>query len=556
MTVYPPLRAMPRFIALAMIALGLTACQGSDRSSSSTGQTGGTVVFAIPTNIETLLPPAQVNITTAQILDMVFDYLADVGDSLNMLGDHGFTPRLADKWTWAPDSLSIAFHIDPRAKWHDGVSVRAADVQFTYKAYTDPAMGSGIATNVARIDSVSTPDSLTATFWFKRRYPTQFFDAATQMRIIPAHVLAPIPVASMRASDAASHPIGSGKFRFVRWTPNQSVELVADTANYRGRPFLDRLVWDIAPDYQSALVKLYTGEADMYEVIHPDDVPEVAKHTGLRMVVYPQPSYGFLGFNMKKPVFAELGVRRAIAMSLDRVSMVRNVLDTLGLVAKGPFSRLNHISDTTVAQVPYDTAAADRLLDSLGWKRGKDGMRARGGQKLAFQVLAPSSSKYRVRMASLIQDQLQRVGIAATPSVVEMSVTVSQIHGHNFDTYLGSWVSDLSPNDPKQTWTTGAEKDGINYFSYSDPKFDAAIDSGLVDLDPAGAKAHFSHAYQIMVADAPGVWLYEPQLVAAVSARIHTAPFRPDGWWIRLPQWYIPAGERTARDRVGLAAAR
>jgi peptide/nickel transport system substrate-binding protein len=556
MTVYPPLRAMPRLVALAMIGLGLTACQGGDRSSSSTGQTGGTVVLAIPTNIETLLPPAQVNITTAQILDMVFDYLADVGDSLNMLGDHGFTPRLADSWTWAPDSLSIAFHINPRAKWHDGVPVRAADVQFTYKVYTDPAMGSGLATNVARIDSVSTPDSLTATFWFKQRYSTQFFDAATQLRILPAHVLSRIPVASMRASDAASHPIGSGKFRFVRWTPNQSVELVADTANYRGRPLLDRLVWDIAPDYQSALVKLYTGEADMYEVIHPDDVPEVAKHTGLRMVVYPQPSYGFLGFNMKKPMFAELGVRRAIAMSLDRVSMVRNVLDTLGLVAKGPFSRLNHISDTTVAQVPYDTAAADRLLDSLGWKRGKDGMRARGGQKLAFQVLAPSSSKYRVRMASLIQDQLQRVGIAATPSVVEMSVTVSQIHGHNFDTYLGSWVSDLSPNDPKQTWTTGAEKDGINYFSYSDPKFDAAIDSGLVDLNPAGAKAHFSHAYQIMVADAPGVWLYEPQLVAAVSARIHTAPFRRDGWWIRLPQWYIPAGERTARDRVGLAAAR
>jgi peptide/nickel transport system substrate-binding protein len=547
---------MPRLIALAMIALGLTACQGSDRSASSAGQTGGTVVFAIPTNIETLLPPAQVNITTAQILDLVYDYLADVGDSLNMLGDHGFKPRLADKWTWAPDSLSIAYHIDPRAKWHDGAPVRAADVKFTFKVYTDPAMGSGIATNVARIDSVSTPDSLTATFWFKQRYPTQFFDAATQMRILPAHVLASIPVASMRASDAASHPIGSGKFRFVRWTPNQSVELVADTANYRGRPLLDRLVWDIAPDYQSALVKLYTGEADMYEVIHPDDVPEVAKHTGLRTIVYPQPAYGFLGFNMKRPVFADAGVRRAIALSLDRTSMVKNVLDSLGLVAKGPFSRLNRISDTTVAQIPYDTVAADRLLDSLGWKRGTDGMRARGGKKLAFQVLAPSSSKYRVRMASLIQDQLLRVGIAATPSVVEMSVTLSQIHGHNFDTYLGSWISDLSPNDPKQTWTTGAQKDGINYFGYSDPKFDAAIDSGLLDLDPARSKAHFSHAYQIIVADAPGVWLYEPQLVAAVSSRIHTAPFRPDGWWIRLPEWYIPAGERTARDRVGLAAAR
>src|SRR5215471_21712625 len=141
MTLYARLCAMPRLIAptaFAMIALGLTACQAGDRSASSAGQTGGTVVLAIPTNIETLLPPAQVNITTAQILDLVFDYLADVGDSLNMLGDHGFTPRLSDRWTWSRDSLSIAYHLDPRAKWHDGVPVRAADVKFTYKLYTDP----------------------------------------------------------------------------------------------------------------------------------------------------------------------------------------------------------------------------------------------------------------------------------------------------------------------------------------------------------------------------------------------------------------------------------
>src|SRR5690348_6135407 len=151
MTAVPPLRAMTRFIAptaFAMIALGLTACQGGDSSASSAGQTGGTVVFAIPTNIETLLPPAQVNLTTAQILDLVYDYLADAGDRPTMLGDHGFTPRLADRWTWAPDSLSIAYHVDPRAKWHDGVPVRAADVKFTFKLYTDPAMGSGIASNL------------------------------------------------------------------------------------------------------------------------------------------------------------------------------------------------------------------------------------------------------------------------------------------------------------------------------------------------------------------------------------------------------------------------
>jgi peptide/nickel transport system substrate-binding protein len=548
---------MPRLIALAMIALGLTACQsGGDASPSSNSQTGGTVVFAIPTNIETLLPPAQISTPAAQVLDLVFDYLADVGDSLNMLGDHGFKPRLADTWKWAPDSLSIAFHVNPRAKWHDGVPVRANDVRFTWKTYTDPAMAATIASNLAGIDSVSVADSATAVFWFKRRYPTQFFDAVQNLRILPAHVMASIPVGQLRASDVASHPIGSGQFRFVKWTPNASVEIIADTGNYRGRPLLDRLVWDIAPDYQAALVKLYTGEADMYEVVHPDDIPEILKHAGLRTILYPQPAYAFLGFNLKHAPFNDMQVRRAIAMALDRQSMVKNVVDSLGVVAKGPFSRLNRMSDTTVEQIPYDTVAANHILDSLGWRRGPDGVRARGGHKLAFQIIVPSSSKYRVRMASLIQDQLQKVGITATPLTMEMSVSLSRVHAHDFDATLQSWVSDLSPNDPKQTWTTGAEKDGLNFFSYSDPAFDAQIDSGLVDLNPASARAHYSRAYHIIAADAPGVWLYEPELVAVVNSRIHTAPFRPDGWWNQLPHWYIPAGERTARDRVGLASAR
>jgi peptide/nickel transport system substrate-binding protein len=551
------LRAMPRLIAFAMIALGLSACQGAgDHAASSAGQTGGTVVITIPTNIETLLPPAAIGQETATILDLVFDYLADLGDSLNMIGDRGFVPRLADRWAWASDSLSIAFHINPNARWHDGVPARSADVRYSFRTYTDPAMGAPIASNLRNIDSVSTPDSLTAVFWFKRRYSTEFYDAVQNMRILPAHLMASIPVASLRASPIASHPIGTGQFRFVRSTPNASLELIADTGNYRGRPLLDRLVWDIAPDYQAALVKLYTGEADMYEIIHPEDLPEIAKHPELRTIVYPSRAYGFLGFNLRRAPFTDPGVRRAIAMSLDRESMVKNVLDTLGLVARGPFSRTSRFSDTTVEQIPYDTAAANKLFDSLGWKRGADGIRAKGGHRLAFQVMTPSSSKYRMLMSALVQDQLQRVGIAATPLVLEQSVTLSRVAARDFDVMLGSWVSDLTPNEPNQTWTTEAETDGLNYFSYSNPKFDAQVDSALLDMNPAGAKAHFDRGWRIMVADVPGVWLYEPRLIAAVSARIHTLPFRDDAWWYRLPRWYIPAGERTARDRVGLAAAR
>ncbi len=546
-----------RLVTTALLAIGamVSACRDADRALTGSGKIGGTIVFTTPANPESLLPPAIVGQQASPIVEMLFDYLADPDDSMHVVGDHGFTPRLADHWTWAPDSLSIAFHVDPRARWHDGVPVRSADVAYTYHLYRSPGMGSTVAASFAQMDSVSTPDSLTAVFWFKRRYPLQFYDAANSLRICPAHLLAKTPVADLRASEFARHPIGTGRYRFVRWLPNELIEIVADTANYRGRPNIDRLVWDIAPTYQASLVKLYSGEADMLEIVHPDDAADVTKH-GLRTVVYPQPAYGFLGFNLRRPIFADRGVRLALAMALDRQSMVRNVLDTLGYVGRGPFSRLDLIGDSTIAQIPYDTARAGRLLDSLGWRRGPSGIRTRGGRTLAFEVLVPSSSKFRMRMADLIQDQLQRIGVSASPRTFEQSVVLGRIAAHDFDATIQTWISDLTPNAPNESWSTEAQTNGINYFGYSNPIADAAIDSGVVEMDPGRAAAHFHHAFAVIAADVPAVWLYEPRTVAAINGRIHTAAFRPDGWWIRLADWYIPAGERTARDRVGLAAAR
>jgi ABC-type transport system substrate-binding protein len=82
--------------------------------------TGGTVVVATGADAETLFPPLAVGLTARQVTDLLFEPLAELGDELNTVGDAGFRPRLARAWTWAPDSLSIAFHLDPRAHWHDG----------------------------------------------------------------------------------------------------------------------------------------------------------------------------------------------------------------------------------------------------------------------------------------------------------------------------------------------------------------------------------------------------------------------------------------------------
>jgi peptide/nickel transport system substrate-binding protein len=176
-----PATGRSRVVPFAAALLLLAACKGADRAAAAAG--AGTVIIAATSEPTTLFPPRVTNSQESAVVASVFDRLAEIGPALNAAGDAGFTPRLAKAWTWAPDSLSIAFAIDPRAKWHDGVSVRAEDVRYSFHVYTAPAVASAASSLLSNIDSVSVRDSLSAVFWFKRRTPQQFMDATYSLFI-------------------------------------------------------------------------------------------------------------------------------------------------------------------------------------------------------------------------------------------------------------------------------------------------------------------------------------------------------------------------------------
>ena len=169
----------------------------------------------------TLFPPLIGTTQGKQISEQIYDYLADVGPEMNTRGEEGFRPELTDGWRWSADSLSLAFHLNPRARWHDGKAVTARDVQFTFALNKNPVLGGAFLSELTNIDSVTARDSLTAVFWFHKRLPTQFLDAAAQLLILPAHQLERIEVARLRESPPP--PIGTGRFRFRRWDKGLSL---------------------------------------------------------------------------------------------------------------------------------------------------------------------------------------------------------------------------------------------------------------------------------------------------------------------------------------------
>jgi peptide/nickel transport system substrate-binding protein len=541
-----------------LLVLCVTACSGHSDDASVT-QPGGTLVISTTGDPGTLFPPLIRTTQGKQISEQIYDYLADVGPEMNTRGEKGFRPQLTDGWRWSPDSLSLAFHINPRARWHDGKPVSAHDVEFTFALNKDPALGGFFLSELANIDSVTVSDSLTAVFWFHQRLPTQFLDAAAQLLILPAHQLERIQVTRLRESPPP--PIGTGRFRLRRWDKGASVEIIADSSNYRGRAKLDRVIWSISPDFTTAVTRLFSGAADLSDILRAENLPELRRHPSIRAIILPSTDYIFLQFNLRDPahtarphpLFGDRALRRAIAMSIDRDALVKSVLDSLGLVAVGPTVRAFPTTDPGIAQLKFDSVRGRAILDSLGWSgRDADGVRMRNGRELAFKLLVPISSMNRIRMAVLLQAQLRSVGIRVDIEQMDYAAFVARQQGRSFEAALGTWHLGASLDGTKQAWTTsGMGKDGLNFGHYENPTFDAQLDSALLS-DPEHAKERFTLAYGTINQDAPAVWLYEPRTVIGLHRRIRTGWMRADAWWADLGDWHIPSVERLPRDRLRL----
>lgn len=528
-------------LAGALIVLG---CRGDSAATAR----GDALVISTAGDADYLFPPLITSTTGAVIADQLFESLGDLGDSLNVIGDRGFLPRLADRWVWGADSLSIAFHLNPKALWHDGAHVRARDVRFTYQLYMNAALGSPQASSLSSIDSVTVRDSATAIFWFSSRSPEQFYVAAAHMLILPEHVYGRIAANALASSAVVRTPVGSGPFIFSRWIHGSTIEIIANAKHYAHPPLLKRVVWVISPEFQAAATRFLAGEADLFEAVRTDMLPTIARSPDLSVVELPSFKYGFLAFNLRdpngqafaNPVFGSAAVRRALTMAVDRASLVSNVFDGSALPALGPMMRAMPTTDTTVAQIPFDTIAARRLLDSLGWRVGASGVRERAGRKLAFSILVPSSSRDRKAVALVLQAQFRRVNIDVSIHTVEINTMLQDLSAHRFDTALETWVMSPDPASVLQSWSSAsARHEGSNYGGYANPVFDGEMATAMHAASLAAARPRYSRAYETIIRDAPAIWLFEPRNLIGVNRRVHHPRLRADAWWAKIYRWNV-----------------
>lgn len=532
--------------ALALLLVAGAPPQGASDHGAIVIIVGGEPATPIPT-----LLGAKAN---NDVSDLLFLRLARPSAALTLTDEKSYEPQLARSWT-RRDSLTIAFDLDPRAKWSDGIPVTANDIVWSFQRERDPAVDPARALLLRYLATVTAETPQRVVLTFRRAYAEQFFDAVFHVQPLPAHLVDTIPPARFAGSAFVQHPVGNGPYRWVRREPGRQLELAANPDFFLGAPKLDRVVFVLARDPDAQMNLLLDGTGDVLEALPPvSGPPRLASRPEVRMFVRPSFGVQFLLFNERAygdrsrphPILADPDVRKAIALAIDRPTMVRSAYNTYGVLADAPVAQAHWTRGLVPKWPVYDRAAARALLEKKGWvDRDGDGVREKDGVPLQLRLNVIASSFTRVTMAPQIQEQLRQIGVKLDIVRLEGGTWADRRGKGEFDIDFSGSVYDPSPTGIVQSWTC-AGRAGTNVAQYCNPSVDSLIDRAI--FSTKDTERRWTDAYTALQRDVPAAFIVSPNTVFAIHSRFRGVTVRPESFYVTLWQWSVDPSRRIARD--------
>jgi peptide/nickel transport system substrate-binding protein len=492
-----------------------------------------TVLYASGADLQSISPLVAVHPLAKQVQNHVLFLTLAVRDSALQP-----VPRLAT-WAWDDARTTLRFDLRRDVTWHDGVATTADDVAWTLQRARDPAVAYPRASELRDLATIVREDSFSVTLHFRAPQPT-FPDALTDLAILPSHLLGTVPLAELRTHPFNRAPVGNGPFAFVEYRPNQRWVFrrydgfPADL----GRPAIERLVVVVVDEPATKLAALTSGELD-FAGISPAHAEFVRDNPRLRVIDYPIPlSYAVI-FNLRRPPFDDVRVRRALSRAVDRETIIEGSLYGFGSPAAGPVHP-DHPWAEPIPPVEFDPGEARRLLDEAGWGAGADGIRRRDGRRLEFDLLTVGSGD--LALEQMLEAQWRAVGAAVRIRRVELStfLGVAQGPARDFDALVTGIPGVLSLGHVAALY----DGDGpLAYAGYEEEGLRAAF-AGVRDAVTAESAEGAWRAVQAILAWAePSAWLYHARGVQGAARRIAGVRMDLRGELAGIASWTVDQPE-------------
>jgi peptide/nickel transport system substrate-binding protein len=504
---------------------------------------GGTVVVGMRSDFEGFDPVTYTDQYTGEVIDYaLFTPLIQHDAQLRA------QPYLAQSWTMTGDT-GIVFQLRDDVRWHDGRPVTAADVKFTFDLAKDPATASLLGTAfLSQVDRAVVLGPYRVFFHFARPHAQALEDF--WWAPLPEHLLQGVPPAQLRNSAFNRNPVGSGPYRFVSWQANSQLVLASNPEFPQalgGPPAVKRLVFRIVPEPATMLTELMAGDVQVDIPLLPDQVAQVQADPGLKLFAYPSRTFYYVAWNNHRPPFGDPAVRRAMTLAIDRRQIVDALLHGYGQLATGPIPPWSPLHPSGIAPLPYDTAAAARLLAGAGWvDRNGDGVREdASGRPLRFTLLT-SDSPFNKAVAEVIQAQLRRVGVDVQLRVLEFQTMLSQYRSRDYDAVFSTWVMDnfQVASAPVALFAShfATIPMSSNRTGYASPTADSLMERAATATSDATARATWADFIRLMQRDQPFTFLFWFDELAAARNTVRGVTMDPRGELSSMGGWSSGGG--------------
>lgn len=394
-------------------ALGATALIGADRARAANASPKGQIIIGFsqePTNFHPLMLAIEVD---QGVHWNLFSPLWGVDDK------GSFTPQLAaevptvENGGISADGLNWKIKLREGVKWHDGALFTAEDVKFSLDLLNNKDFKANrrAGHELVRDITIISPTEIS---WRMEKVYAPYVSILAWTFIVPKHILE--KETDVNSSNFAANPIGTGAFKWGERVPGDHISLKANPEFFGDGPNVETIVFKYIPDLTVLYTQFQTGDIDYIGLqgITPDHYDQASKLPDRVVQAVALPFIENIALNLGKPVFQDKAVREALYLAIDKQAIIDAIYYGLPRPTESYLPYEAAAFNPDLPKQSYDIEKAKKLLDDAGWIPGSDGIREKGGVRLAFMNSTTAGNHVREQAQQLLQQSWKEIGAEMT----------------------------------------------------------------------------------------------------------------------------------------------